>query len=299
VSLRSFTKITRINFLPASLIPFLIGTAFAFKNGYETPAIRFIPALLGVLSAHLAGNVLNNYFDYRSGADDINVKRSPFFGGSRVIHHGEMGPLQVLALGLGFLLFSFLCGIFIFLVTKNPVIIILGATAGLLTYSYTAPPLKLAYRRLGEVDIFVLFGVLLVMGGFYLFAEIFTFSSFLISLPISFLIAGVILCNEVPDHDADAKAGKKNLISLTGKENSYILYAVSMILAAASIIVNIYYGNLPAVGLLLLVLFILGLQAIYVLKKNYKDFDCLIDASKKTITLHALAGLANIILLII
>jgi len=80
--------------------------------------------------------------------------------------------------------------------------------SGVLAAQYTAPPLRLAYNRLGEIDIFLLFRIFLVMGSFYLFAEKFTFNSFLVSLPIAFLFAGVIICNEIPDSEYDLRAKK-------------------------------------------------------------------------------------------
>jgi 1,4-dihydroxy-2-naphthoate octaprenyltransferase len=196
-----------------------------------------------------------------------------------------------------FLAVSFCCGSFIFIITKNPVFLILMLTAGILAVEYTAPPLRLAYRRSGEADIFILFGVLMVMGSFYLFAETFTFGSFLISLPVAFLIAGVLICNEVPDFPGDAAAGKMNLISLTGRERGYLLYAGVLVLSMLCVIINVFSGHLPPIALGLLLFYFFGFKATVILKDHFKDIESSIIASRMTIILHGAVGSLMVVVL--
>ena len=170
--------------------------------------------------------------------------------------------------------------------------------AALLALEYTAPPLRLAYRRLGELDIFLLFGVFLVMGSFYLFNGVFTLGSFLISLPISFLVAAIIICNEIPDYDSDIAAGKYNLIAVTGRDTGYTLYAAAAAFSALALIANIVAGNLPAGAAFILLFYILGVKAALILRDNSSGVNEFIKASMLTIALHSAAGVSMIVALL-
>jgi 1,4-dihydroxy-2-naphthoate octaprenyltransferase len=160
-------RATRAHFLPASLIPFCIGAAFAFSSGFAINAFRFFAGITGVAAAHLAGNVLNDYFDDRSKADTITLRKSPFFGGSRVIQDGLLGPSGMLRLALAFLAVSFICGAALFFSVRSLFFLFYVIAAGVLIVEYTAPPLRLAYNRWGEADIFLCFGIALTPGAFY------------------------------------------------------------------------------------------------------------------------------------
>ncbi|MGD2279164.1 MAG: prenyltransferase [Candidatus Omnitrophota bacterium] len=298
MDLKLLPRATRANFLPASIIPFLIGTAFVCSQGVDVSIARFRFGFVGVICAHLAGNLLNDYFDHKTGADNIAIRRSPFFGGSRVIQQGLVKPKEVLRLSFIFFTVSALCGFSIFLISKNPVFLLLMLIAGLLTIEYTAPPLRFAYRRLGELDIFILFGVLMIMGSVYLFSENFTPGAFLISLPIAFLILGVLICNEIPDLPTDAATGKRNLVSLSGQRHGYLLYAGVIVLSALSIVANVYYGNLPVFALAALFVYFSGFKAAVILKLRFNDLKSCIYASKLTMNLHGMVGLLIIVMLL-
>ncbi len=291
-------KASRANFTPASIIPFLIGAACARQHGFRVPGINVFLGLSAVVSAHLCGNLLNDYFDYKSGSDNINKNRSPFFGGSGLIQNGTYKPAQILHLALAFLLICFLCALGIFLITKNIAFLYICLLAGILTVEYTAPPLRLSYNRLGELDIFFLFGVLLVMGSFYLFSGKLTLDSFLISLPIAFLVLAIIICNEVPDFLCDFKTKKYNLLSVVGREKGFILYGAAIFLSFVSIVINIARGSLPPISAGIIFFYFIGIKAAYILKSELSDIKSLTQASKMTIMLHALAGVSMIFLIL-
>lgn len=172
-------------------------------------------------------------------------------------------------------------------------------TSGILAVEYTAPLLKLAYNKLGELDIFILFGALLVMGSFYLFAEEFTMGSFLISLPVAFLITCVIVCNEIPDFESDISVGKRNLLAIFGAKKGYILYGFLMFLSLAALVLNIIQKRLPFFAILVIILYLPGIKALLKLKKGLNDIRNMIQASRFTITQHFLVGVSIILALII
>jgi 1,4-dihydroxy-2-naphthoate polyprenyltransferase len=290
MKVQSFLRTLRANFLPASIIPFFTGAALAYREGAHIDPFRLLLGLAGVVSAHLAGNLFNDFFDHRSGADTINNGRSPFFGGSGVIQEGLVKEHTILLLAAAFLFGSFICGIGIFFITKDLVFLVFMAVAGVLIFGYSAPPFRLAYRRAGETDIFLLFGVLLVMGSYYLFRGKFSMDSFLMSLPVSFLIGAVIICNEIPDLKTDIKAGKYNLVAFFGQKNGYKLYGLFAGVSYIAILLNIMRGNVAFFTAGLIVFYIAGFKAAVLLKRALGSREEFTRASALSVFLHFAVG---------
>jgi 1,4-dihydroxy-2-naphthoate polyprenyltransferase len=294
----SFIKAARADFLPASVLPFIIGAVYAFKAGFSLSFLKIILGLTGVVSLHLAANLLNNYYDYKSGADTRTPKISSFFGGSRVIHEGLYTAKQIFIFSSFFLFAALVCGLALFAVIGDPVFPVMMVAAGILAVGYTAPPLKLAYRKLGELDIFLLFGVFLVTGSFYLFSGRFSLGALVVSLPVSFLISGVIICNEIPDFHSDLSAGKRNLLTFSGIEKGYSLYGSAVFLSLAALLLNVMNGTLPRYAVLITVAYLLGLKAFFNLKNGLADKEKLIQASCLALALHSIIGISIIAVLL-
>lgn len=297
--LKQLLKAARTDFLPASIVPFFVGVAYALNRGFSLSLSMFVLGLTGVAAAHLSANLLNDYYDYRSGADNRTAKVSSFFGGSRAIQNGIFTAGEILKFSLFLMSVAFLCGVGIFAVTGDPVFLLLMLAGGILAVEYTAPPLRLAYRRLGEVDIFLLFGVGIVMCSFYLFSRRFDSGSFLISLPVAFLIAAVIICNEVPDFESDIGVGKQNLLSLTGVRGGSVLYIIVVCLSLLAIFLNVAKGILPFYAALTGVVYFPGIKAYSNLRNYPSDISGLIQASRFTVMQHSFVGIAIILILLI
>ncbi|MBD3380033.1 MAG: hypothetical protein GF408_06200 [Candidatus Omnitrophica bacterium] len=290
-----FPKITRANFLPASLIPFLAGAGFAHYRGYALYPLVLFLGLAGTAFAHLGANAINNYWDHKSGADGIGSGRSAFFGGSGLIARGQASPRRVLFWGKLLMALSFASGLALFLVVFDYRILLFMLAGGVLAVGYTAPPLKLAYRRGGEAVIFLLFGPLLSAGSFLIFTGMLGPEPFLVSLPIGFLVLAVILCNEVPDIKTDTEAGKKNLMTAAGRRKAWILYIVPVGMAACFTVLNVLYGLFPVSALVCLPFFILGYRAASLLRDLSGGFAEYNKASKLTVGLHTAAGIVIVL----
>ncbi len=295
MSIRPFIKAARADFLPASVIPFLTGVFYAVRTGEDFYPFRFILGFAAVTAAHLSANLLNDYYDYKSGADNLKEKVSSFFGGSRTIQEGTYAEGEILKFSIFLLAVSSLCGLVIFALTRDPLILWMMVIGGILAVEYTAPPLRLSYRMFGELDIFILFGVGLVMGSFYLFSGHFTVGSFLVSLPIASLIAAVIICNEIPDYGSDIASGKKNLLSLSGVNNACILYGIVVSFSLLAVFLNIIFGILPPSYVYLIFAYLLGVIAFFDLKNGLADINRLIRAGRLTIIQHAIVGIMIIV----
>lgn len=299
IDIKTWIKTSRAIFLPASIIPFLIGVSFAFDKGFTFDAIKAVTGLLAVICLHLGANLLNDYHDYRTGADNKSPKYSSLFGGSRVIQNNIYRPQTILYASVVLFAVGFLLVLAISIITKNFLFIIFLLLVVVLAIEYSAPPLRLAYNRLGELTIFLLFGILLVTGGFYLMTQQFSLELLVIALPISFLITAVIVCNEIPDFKTDLDTGKYNLVSTIGVQRSYILYGLLLILALISLCLNMVLGLLPPLAGIIAILFVLAAKPFFILKNKVGDINQLIKASRLTITLHSLIGLSIILLLVL
>src|SRR3954452_18293131 len=138
----------------------------------------------------------------------------------------------------------------------------IGLAGVLISFFYTAPPLKLVHRGLGEICVGVGFGPLMVLGAYYVQAQRFTFEALYASIPVGILIALVLYMNEVPDRAGDAAAGKRTLPVRFGKDAVIAGYAVAVAVAFAMIGVGAISGLMVRPTLIALVTIPLALRVI-------------------------------------
>jgi 1,4-dihydroxy-2-naphthoate octaprenyltransferase len=220
----AYLKALRAPFLSGSLMPVLLTGAWAYSRG-SFAATPFLLCLLGVGSLHVAANLINDWAD-SAGSDPINVRLTPFSGGSRVIQNGDLTRNQVLYLCLffyGLAAFAGFC-----LTFGHPWVPAIGALGFLIGFLYSTGPFPLMSRGLGEVGIFFAFGPLITLGTYYVMADHLSLQAFLLGLPLGFLITAVIWINQFPDYQADRSAGKNNLVVRLGLEKAKKIYPMLM-----------------------------------------------------------------------
>jgi 1,4-dihydroxy-2-naphthoate polyprenyltransferase len=288
IPIKKALDLVRANFLPASVLPFLLGASFAFEKGYELTGLKFFIGLLGVVSAHLACNAANNYYDHASGADGPQTVTTPFFGGTKVISRGDVSPLAAAITAAALGLSAIFSGILISFITKNPAFVLITAFAAIPASQYTAGPFKMSYRGMGELVIFILFGPLLVVGSYYLFSESFSFESLILSFIPGGLIFAVIICNEIPDAETDKKAGKNNLIVILGKEKGKILYAAGVLFSAIFLGICIARGALPAISAVSAIFYFIPVKVLRIMRNNADNTSSMTEAGKLTVITHLL-----------
>jgi 1,4-dihydroxy-2-naphthoate octaprenyltransferase len=251
-----FLLAARPAFFAASLAPVLVAGAYVRWSEGKVDVGLWILVAVAMVLLHAAGNLLNDYFDSQSGADELNTCYvSPFTGGGRAIQQGLVQAHEVLFVALGLYL----------AITQGAMIFLLGVFGGLSLFFYTAPPLRLGYRGLGEIIIGLDFGILPVLGTQYVLTHHFTLPMFVLSLPIALLIIGVLWVNQFPDADADALVGKRHLVVVWGRPASalvaLIMYAATFLLTAIAVAMT----WLPVVSLLSLAAALPAAQAVQAL----------------------------------
>lgn len=283
---------SRPKFLTASVAPVLVGSALGYAaTGIFSPVL-FVLALLAITALHSGANVANDYFDHISGNDWANKNPTPFSGGRRFIQEGILSPKATLLASLTWLIAGSIIGVVILLLTQSIFILVLGLVGLLGGFFYTAPPVKLGYRYIGEFVIALLFGLLPVYGSYYLQTETIDIAPILPAIIVSILIFLVILVNEFPDLKADSAVSKKTLVVHFGVPVAIWIYravlAVSFVVAAAMLI----FGGVFYAGLFYL--FTLPVAVVAVWFANKKDLTTpgKYRASQITVLLHALGSLA-------
>ena len=190
---------TRPQFLILTPICVLVGVAAAAYDDFDLNPLHVILTLIGALLAHISVNVLNDYFDYRSGID-LAAKRTPFSGGSGILPAGLLKAQQVYLFGLASLIGVGAIGIY-FTIEYGWKILPLGVAGMLVVYLYTThitrnPLLCAIAPGLG-------FGPLMVVGTYFTQTGEYSVTAGLASLVPGFLVSNLLLLNQFPDVEAD------------------------------------------------------------------------------------------------
>jgi 1,4-dihydroxy-2-naphthoate octaprenyltransferase len=288
-----FLRATRLPFLTATFVPVLLGIAVAaWTNGFS-----WWLALLTVIGGaciHLGLNVANDVFDTTSGADQANVNPTQFSGGSRVVLYGLLSLRTIALMSLGFYAAGIAIGVGL-AAARGWDLLWLGVAGALLSFFYTAPPLKLVHRGLGEIVVALGFGPIMALGAYFVQAQEYDLEPLLVSLPVGILIALVLYVNEVPDRPADAAAGKRTLPVRFSKDVIVNAYAAAVALAFALIAVFAVAGWIVRPAIIALAAAPLALPVYRALKSSYEQPYALMPAMGKNIQLHLATGVLLIL----
>ena len=286
---RTWVMASRAPFFVAVVMPSLIGGAVAYYHGKFDPVL-FLMVVAGMVLAHAGTNIINDYFDFKSGADVDNRNRTPFSGGSPFLPDGTLRPRSVLLAGLACFFLGFLVALYLTVRVGLPVLIIAGI-GGLIGYFYTAPPLRLGYRGVGEFVTGLAMGPLTVLGTYYVLTGTLALEPVVASLPIGLMVALILYVNEVPDYESDKRAGKRHLVVLLGKARAVRYLPVPFALVYGCVIFGVALGMMPVWTLIALATIPVALNIIMVANASYDDTPRYIPAQAKTIAVHSMTGI--------
>jgi 1,4-dihydroxy-2-naphthoate octaprenyltransferase len=211
------------------------------------------------MALHSGANIANDYFDHLSGNDWGNKNATPFSGGRQFIQQNILSPKATLATSIFCLALGASLGLVILYLTHSLFILILGLIGLLGGFFYTAPPVKLGYRGIGEIAIAFLFGILPVYGSYYLQTGLIDITPLPAACVVGILIFLIIFINEFPDLPADTAVNKKTLVVLLGIPASVRIYRITVISAFVIMVAGVFVGRVMTWPLLLYFLF--GLPA--------------------------------------
>jgi 1,4-dihydroxy-2-naphthoate octaprenyltransferase len=288
-------RTTRLPFLSATIVPVVLGIVIAASHGFFDP-LTAVLTVIGACLVQLAINVSNDVFDTAQGADDANVTPTRFSGGSRVIQYGLVSFRGMAALAAALWAGGALVGLLLLALRGSPALLAIGVLGLIVGLGYTAPPLKLVYRGLGEIAVAVGFGPLMLLGAYVVQSGgALAWEPFVASIPVALLVALILYVNEIPDRRGDAHAGKRTLPVRFGRQAVIAGYRIAVIAAYAAIVVGVLGGTLPVTALLTLLAIPLALRVSNGLEPNYDNPYGLMAIMGVNIQLHLVAGVALVV----
>lgn len=283
-------RTTRLPFLSATAIPVLLGIAIAGHDGFFNPWLALL-TLVGASFAHLGINVSNDIFDTLSGADDANVNPTQFSGGSRVLIYDLLTLRQLVAVAAALFGAAAAIGLLLVWITQSATLLGIGVAGLAVGLAYTAPPLKLVYRGLGEVAVGLGFGPIMLLGAYVVQTGTPSWGAAVASVPVGILVALILYVNEIPDRRGDAATGKRTLPVRLAPETVTTIYLLVALAAFAVIAGGVAGGLMPLPTLLALVALPLVFRVHGGLRQHYTSPYALMAFMGVNINLMAYVGL--------
>ena len=282
-TLQDWRIAARVHTLPAAVVPVVVGSALAAHDGvFRWDA--FLLALVAALAIQIAANFANDVSDARRGADPVER-----IGPPRMVSAGRITARQMWAGVVLALIVAAGAGAAL-TVIAGPAILVIGVLSIVAMLGYVGGPLPYGYRGLGEVFVFLFFGIIATVGSRYVHDMTAPRAAWLLSIPVGLLAAAILVVNNYRDFDTDRAAGKRTLAVILGLQRTRGLFMILVYGAMALIAVFAATGltPLPTIFAALLAPYAMGPVRIMYRKT---DGPSLIRALKMTARLHLWTGL--------
>ena len=283
-------RATRLPFLSATIVPVVLGITIAAAHG-AFDAVTAVLTIIGASCVQLGLNVANDVFDSMLGADEANVTPTRYSGGSRVIQYGLVTFRRMAATAATFYLAAAAIGLVLLALRGSFALLTIGFVGLVVSLAYTAPPLKLVYRGLGEIAVAVGFGPLMLLGAYVVqTGGALSWEPVVASIPIALLVALILYVNEIPDRRGDEHAGKRTLPVRFGQDAVILGYDLTVVAAYAALVIGVALGVLPIPVLLALLTIPLAHRVHAGLRPNYDNPYGLMAVMAVNIQVHLFAG---------
>lgn len=282
--LQAWKTAARIHTLPAAVVPVLVGSALAYGEGvFRWDA--FLWAMLGALAIQVAANFANDASDAVRGADTADRLGPP-----RMVALGMIGAREMWFATWAAITVATVAGIFL-TVIAGWLILLIGGSSLIAMLGYVGGPAPYGYRGLGEVFVFVFFGLVATVGARYVHDMTAPLASWLLALPIGMLVTAILVANNYRDIETDRLAGKRTLAVIMGRERTRVLFGCLVYGAFLAIAGFAAVGWTPLTTMF--AVFLLPLAAIPVrILYARTDGPALIRALKGTARLHLWVGIS-------
>ncbi|RLT34757.1 MAG: 1,4-dihydroxy-2-naphthoate polyprenyltransferase [Chloroflexi bacterium] len=233
----------RIPTLTAAVAPVAVGSAVALSDGRFAP-LPALAALIGALAIQAGANLANDLSDFRRGAD-TDQRLGPL----RVTQQGMLTERAVtMGVTVSFLIAT-LAGLYLTAVAGWPVVA-MGVASMVAALAYTGGPWPFGYRALGELFTFIFFGVIAVVGTYYVQAHEVSRGVLAASLPVGMTVTAILVVNNVRDIETDRAAGKRTLAVVLGRTGGRVLFVALLVAAYLAAAAMWVFGEYPAWTLL-------------------------------------------------
>jgi 1,4-dihydroxy-2-naphthoate octaprenyltransferase len=290
--LKIWLKAARPFSLTASIIPVTLGAIFAAKE-LKFQFIYYLISLLAAVLLQASVNMLNDHDDF---INEVDTKESGSSSG--IIFENLLTPEELSKGGRLVLAVGCILGLFLAL-KKGSFILILGTIGALSGYFYTGKPLMLKYRGLSAPLIFVIFGPLMMLGGYFVQIQRINTNVLLLSIPVGLLTTAILHANDIRDIYHDKKAEIKTLSIVVGRTNACYIYYALISLSYISVLAMTYYTVTPIWSLLCLITLPTALKNINKLHISNECTSELATLDKETAKLQGQFGVILIISILV
>ena len=276
-------KAARPRTLTATYAPLGLAAVIAIQDGVFD-LLRFVLSLIAALLLQIAANLINEYFDFKRGADEHKTA-----GQGMIIKNAVLSPRDVLVGAIATVVVAVIIGLYL-LSQSGPLLFWIGLGGVLIVITYTAGPFPLAYNGLGEIAVFLFMGPLMVLGAYYVMAREFSWLPVIAALPLGFMVAAIMHANNVRDLEADRAVNKNTLAVRLGRPGARIEYVILVGGAYVTVGVLIVLRVLPITTLLVLLTLPEARQLIGIINTS-EEVPRLHMAMGRTARLHGRFGL--------
>jgi 1,4-dihydroxy-2-naphthoate polyprenyltransferase len=269
--------------LTATYVPLGLAAAISIDDG-TFQLLPFVLALIGALLLQIAANLINEYFDYKRGAEDLKQA-----GQGMILKTGLLTPREILIGAIVTVVGGALIGLFL-LFQSGSLLLWIGLGGVLVVITYTAGPFPLAYNGLGEIAVFIFMGPLMILGAYYVMAREFSTVPLLVGVPVGFMVAAILHANNVRDMDADRAVNKRTLAVLLGRRAANAEYILLVGGAYVMVALMVVFGVMPVTTLIAAITLPEALRLIQIVTTS-NDTALLHQAQGRTAKLHGAFGL--------
>ncbi len=269
--------------LTATYVPLGLAAAIALDEGVFD-LVRFVLSLIGALLLQISANLINEYFDFKRGADEHKTA-----GQGMIIKNAILTPHDVLVGAIVTVVAGAAIGL-ILLFESGPLLFWIGLGGVLVVITYTAGPIPLAYVGLGEIAVFLFMGPLMVFGAYYVMSLDFIWTPIIAGIPVGFMVAAIMHANNVRDLEADRLVNKRTLAVRLGRRGARIEYVILVIGAYVMVGVLIVLGVMPITTALVLITLPEAIRLIRIVNST-EETPPLHGAMGRTARLHGQFGL--------
>ena len=289
-----FLRAARGQFLGASVVPVLVGTTLPFwlrPPGFHFHYLGAVEALVAVVFIHVGSNLANDYYDFLSGADRVGPDGRGLSGGSGLIPD-VFPPVFFLRSAILCFAIGAAFGLHLNALSPGNLILLLGVVGLACGYLYTAPPMRFAYRGLGELVVGLCFGILPVLGAYYVQAGVLSWRVAVASLPTTVAVVLVLWVNEIADFENDREAGKRTLVVALGKKRAARSGVLTLcILVYATLFLAVFTASLIPLTLVAVLAFGYVRATVAVSWKHYDRPRLFAGAQEHAVKLHLALGI--------
>ncbi len=243
--IKAFLIATRPKTLAASIVPVLIGTSVASNSSTINYRI-FAIILVCSIFIQILSNYYNELYDYKYGADTTDR-----IGPQRMVASGRISPNEMSFVSIVLTVITFILGLEI-VEYSDFYILLIGIASLFFAFAYTGGPYPLAYKGLGEVFVFIFFGLVAVNGTYYVFTRDVNLISLLVSMPPGLHSTNLLLINNIRDIESDRKVGKTTLAVKIGRSQAILLFRLLVALSYIPVLVLYFITNVNAFLLIFL-----------------------------------------------